>query len=432
MAYGLKERNFVKDYVGGYSAGREIAREKEEAPYAAKLRDIQLRRDESALESSEKRMTLQDMSIRDMERKEMRQGLTDLGNAAKWADTPEKFEEALNVFEGEGSDVSRFRGRFDMRDTLIGLADPSYAKQQKAVENISKLVQQLPAEKRGAAKAYAAVDPKGFAREAGEQLMAGEPSGFEGQAMPAQIGNLMVKGVEDPAFRETPEYRYAWQQMSEPKIQRTPTGDILIYPQIDSAFLPPGKTKTVEEETAEITDKAKEDKKIIAGTERELKTTEGEKAGAGYLNRMQAATGRIDDLGEFDASSVWELSRGITNVTASENYQHYRQAAADWIRAKLRKESGAVIAPAEMAQEYETYFPMFGDKQKVLDAKKEARVEAEKAMKIAAGLAGSKVTKKGKQPRINKENLTVTIDGRVSTFPSADQMNAYLEAAGYD
>jgi hypothetical protein len=41
----------------------------------------------------------------------------------------------------------------------------------------------------------------------------------------------------------------------------------------------------------------------------------------------------------------------------SPEQQKYKQAADNWIRANLRKESGAVIGADEMAAEYATYFP---------------------------------------------------------------------------
>jgi len=67
--------------------------------------------------------------------------------------------------------------------------------------------------------------------------------------------------------------------------------------------------------------------------------------------------------------------------------QQYKQAADDWIRAKLRKESGAVIGEDEMRKEYETYFPQVGDLPEVIAQKAQARAIATNAMKTSAGRA---------------------------------------------
>jgi hypothetical protein len=67
--------------------------------------------------------------------------------------------------------------------------------------------------------------------------------------------------------------------------------------------------------------------------------------------------------------------------------QKYDQAAQDWIRAKLRKESGAAIGKDEMVQEYNTYFPQVGDSPDKLAQKAEARRVATLGMQKSAGKA---------------------------------------------
>jgi hypothetical protein len=65
--------------------------------------------------------------------------------------------------------------------------------------------------------------------------------------------------------------------------------------------------------------------------------------------------------------------------------QKFEQAANDWIRAKLRKESGAAIGKDEMESEFRTYFPMVGDSAEVIAQKAEARRVATDAMRLNAG-----------------------------------------------
>lgn len=54
-----------------------------------------------------------------------------LGNLAKWADTPEKWDQAVGYFEQSGyPDAAKFRGRFELREPLMaraGVAPPDSA-----------------------------------------------------------------------------------------------------------------------------------------------------------------------------------------------------------------------------------------------------------------------------------------------------------------
>jgi hypothetical protein len=65
------------------------------------------------------------------------------------------------------------------------------------------------------------------------------------------------------------------------------------------------------------------------------------------------------------------------------------QSQRDWVRAKLRKESGAVIGADEMAQEILTYFPQPGEDPATIAQKREARRAAERQLQIGAGSAAS-------------------------------------------
>lgn len=121
------------------------------------------------------------------------------------------------------------------------------------------------------------------------------------------------------------------------------------------------------------------------------KTTEGEKLASGFLLRMQRAENQLGMMTRagFDPSSIGQQALGLTNKTATAKFQQYQQAARDWIRSKLRKESGASIPPDEMEQEYAVYFPVFGDSPEVIEQKRLARETATEAMGISAGNANT-------------------------------------------
>lgn len=125
------------------------------------------------------------------------------------------------------------------------------------------------------------------------------------------------------------------------------------------------------------------------------KPTEGELNAAGFAQRMERASGIVSQLPQSAATGIASSAAGAIpfvggvaqRAVQSAAQQQYKQAADDWIRAKLRKESGAVIGKEEMDQEYITYFPQVGDSAAVIAQKAEARRVATEAMRTSAGRA---------------------------------------------
>lgn len=126
--------------------------------------------------------------------------------------------------------------------------------------------------------------------------------------------------------------------------------------------------------------------------------TEAENTAAGYLGRMRAAEKLIGGIKGGESTEKTNIASSIPFVggyaerkAMTPEQQQYKQAADDWIRSKLRKESGAVIGADEMAAEYRTYFPQPGDSKQVIQQKAQARKQAEKQFEISAGRAMSKL-----------------------------------------
>jgi hypothetical protein len=123
------------------------------------------------------------------------------------------------------------------------------------------------------------------------------------------------------------------------------------------------------------------------------KPTEGEANAAGFANQMENAEAVIKALpagsqpgvGSAMAGSVPLIGGVFERGVQSAPTQQYKQAADAWIRAKLRKESGAAIGVDEMAKEYQTYFPQIGDSAAVIAQKARSRQIATDAMKKSAG-----------------------------------------------
>jgi hypothetical protein len=130
------------------------------------------------------------------------------------------------------------------------------------------------------------------------------------------------------------------------------------------------------------------------------KATDGERLASGFLDRMTNAekvmgpiekTSGKPGLRESIAASMGPMGETAANAMPefmggrSPERQQYRQAQEDWVRAKLRKESGAVIANDEMDREIRTYFPQVGDASAVVAQKAKARQIAANAMRTSAG-----------------------------------------------
>lgn len=131
-------------------------------------------------------------------------------------------------------------------------------------------------------------------------------------------------------------------------------------------------------------------------------SSDSEKLAAGFHDRMTEAEKNMTEVGSKGyptagsavASSIPKMGKYAERVYMSQEQQRYRQAQEDWVRAKLRKESGATIQDEEMNREIATYFPQVGDGPDVIAQKERARKTALDAMLRSAGRASD--AKKGR------------------------------------
>jgi hypothetical protein len=125
------------------------------------------------------------------------------------------------------------------------------------------------------------------------------------------------------------------------------------------------------------------------------KPTEGETNAASFAQRMELAQSIISGLpagsqpgaGTRTLEAIPFVGGALARSSQNVQTQQFDQAAQDWIRAKLRKESGAAIGVDEARQEYATYFPMVGDTPEKIAQKAEARRVVTEGMKKSAGKA---------------------------------------------
>ena len=129
--------------------------------------------------------------------------------------------------------------------------------------------------------------------------------------------------------------------------------------------------------------------------EKRLEGTEGQKLSAGFANRMVRSQNILNTFeqegvglpttGTSFAGGVPFVGGYLERQMMDTDQQRYKQAAMNWIRANLRKESGAAIGDEEAAQEYATYFPLPGDDAETIRQKRDARDATTQAMIMNAG-----------------------------------------------
>lgn len=185
---------------------------------------------------------------------------------------------------------------------------------------------------------------------------------FQGTGVEQQMLNIIL----DPNIPEgDPRKQLARQRLGRPTTTVTPQG----------TYIQPGYD--VDAATGQQRDGQQGDPR--QGFMRRPLTNEQERK-LGARDRMTNAQQELNKLGDYDPTATGEFLRGLTNISASEENQRYKQAASDWVRAKLRWESGAVISPDEMEKEFQTYFPVYGDSDEVIEQKARSRRQAEQIM----------------------------------------------------
>lgn len=213
--------------------------------------------------------------------------------------------------------------------------------------------------------------------------------------------------MRTPGEAEAPSPFAAYLQSSSPQVSKLAT-------QLEQGF----KSGVIDEETAykRIDSLAKMEEnyitKQIAAGERAAKAAEGKKPteaeqkAAGFAQRMELSDQLLKDIeGKVasqqmqgkDVGTMYPTARTqalggvplvgdyLRTAGSSKQQQLYRQAQENWVRANLRKESGAVIGSDEMNAEIKTYFPQPGEAQELIAQKALARQVTQDAMKTSAG-----------------------------------------------
>jgi len=108
--------------------------------------------------------------------------------------------------------------------------------------------------------------------------------------------------------------------------------------------------------------------------------------GVDPISGIQFNKGQQFGAADLSTAVTAPLPEVVRNMVISGPHQQYRQAAEQWIRAFLRKESGAAIGADEFKRDFVVYFPQPGDGPDVIAQKEVARAAA---MSGIAGEAGN-------------------------------------------
>ena len=230
--------------------------------------------------------------------------------------------------------------------------------------------------------------------------------------------SLRQSGLMAGGGAPTPSPFAAYTQATSPQVRT-------LAAQLEQGF----KTGVIDEETAykrldslakmedsfisrQIASGERADRQAQAAAERAdrkaegRKPTEAEQKAAGFAQRMEFSDQVAKDveskvaaqqLAGKDVGTMYPTVRTqalgsvpfvggyLENVGSSTQQQLYKNAQENWVRANLRKESGAVIGADEMRDEIRTYFPQPGEKPEKIAQKQLLRQVTQNAMKTAAG-----------------------------------------------
>lgn len=213
--------------------------------------------------------------------------------------------------------------------------------------------------------------------ELAERLSAAGNANPFGKGMTGKAYAILAQGDKDPSVRGTPEYKTAWQILSNPHVD--PNTGTVIVPDM-SAYQPPSGMSANGQPGGQRMPS-------IQGFA-PPNPSQPEAASAGYANRLAESSKQIDQYQGALTNLGQHAKAGVPivgNYLASPEYQQGNQAERNFINAQLRRESGAAIAESEFENARKQYIPQPGDSPQVLAQKQAARAMAVQNMQLSAG-----------------------------------------------
>ena len=247
-----------------------------------------------------------------------------------------------------------------------------------------------------------------------------------GSGMKPKAYGIMLKALKGvPGFEsDSMKVQVAYESLQAPKYVSEFNPETGQYMEVERApYIPPSFKAFMEGEIDSSTAGTKPPTKQVL--KKIAAIPQGERASAGYANRMQKAMYTMDGLMakgyrpsrtalQFVIMGAPQTYKGRLEKEAyrkamSPDDRIFARAVQDFLRAKLRKESGAVIGVEEAAEEVEAFFnvPSPGASRApdvVSEKYREARISALESMIGESGPAYTRWKDLGfnKQPRSSK------------------------------
>lgn len=212
-----------------------------------------------------------------------------------------------------------------------------------------------------------------------------------GGGLEGKMWEAYNSGPQDPRYASAVAY------LSTPRTMQTPSGLVQIPAAIsrDGSLAGSAPAGPVDVSTGGAEPAGP--RVVIPAPEKPQKFTEAQSKAGNFANMMAEAEKMAQQL-SVGPGAVTDGKPGVgekvvgamfgedaANTIRDPNRQKYRNAQEAWVRAKLRKESGAVIGEEEMEREISTYFPQIGDSPEVIQQKASLRQFALTGMMNEAG-----------------------------------------------
>jgi hypothetical protein len=122
------------------------------------------------------------------------------------------------------------------------------------------------------------------------------------------------------------------------------------------------------------------------------KLTETQSKDLAYYERGKAALNKLDadraaSMSSLYNSTIGEAPFGVGNYMQTQSSRQGKQAAADFLAAILRKDSGAALTKSDFDIYSTIFMPQFGDDPDTLSQKAESRTKALEALRVGLGSA---------------------------------------------
>ncbi len=151
--------------------------------------------------------------------------------------------------------------------------------------------------------------------------------------------------------------------------------------------------------------------------------TETQRITAVYADRASEANTIIRDVEPAGLIRRYRMLGGtagdyipFSRTMVSDEFQQLDQAERNFINAVLRRESGAVISEEEFENARRQYFPQPGDREPVLEQKRQNRATTIRGLEAAAGPALQAVRANAPAQTLPEEARSQLQEGEVTTF----------------